>query len=241
MKDKSLLRTDKFCNRYFDGDVSRMLEAVARYNHRIVSVERVAEPIEVYDLEVPGTHNFALASGIFVHNSAKQGRDRHFQAILPLRGKILNVERARLDRMLASESIKDIITALGTGIGETISYDKLRYGRVVLMTDADVDGSHIRTLLLTFFFRHMEQLIMDGRLYIAQPPLYRIQVGKQRHYVFSDAEKDEFLSRLGEGKNPPVNRYKGLGEMDPEELLGHDYESRHPDHTAGHGGGCPHS
>ena len=218
MKDMSLLRIDKFCKRYFDGDVSLMLGAVARYNHRIVSVERVAEPIEVYDLEVPGTHNFALASGIFVHNSAKQGRDRHFQAILPLRGKILNVERARLDRMLASESIKDIITALGTGIGETITYDKLRYGRVVLMTDADVDGSHIRTLLLTFFYRHMEQLIQDGRLYIAQPPLYRIQVGKQRHYVYSEAEKDEFLARLGEGKNPPVNRYKGLGEMDPEEL-----------------------
>jgi DNA gyrase subunit B len=218
MKDKSLLRTDKFCTRYFDGDVSRMQEAVALYNHRIVSVERVAAPIAVYDLEVPGTHNFALASGIFVHNSAKQGRDRHFQAILPLRGKILNVERARLDRMLASESIKDIITALGTGIGESITYDKLRYGRVILMSDADVDGSHIRTLLLTFFFRHMEQLIQDGRLYIAQPPLYRIQVGKQRHYVFSDAEKDEFLARLGEGKNPPVSRYKGLGEMDPEEL-----------------------
>jgi DNA gyrase subunit B len=218
VKDMSLLRADKFCKRYFDGDTSRMQEAVTLYNHRIVSVERVAGSIAVYDLEVPGTHNFALASGIFVHNSAKQGRDRHFQAILPLRGKILNVERARLDRMLASESIKDIITALGTGIGESITYDKLRYGRVILMSDADVDGSHIRTLLLTFFFRHMEQLIQDGRLYIAQPPLYRIQVGKQRHYVFSEAEKDEFLARLGEGKNPPVNRYKGLGEMDPEEL-----------------------
>jgi DNA gyrase subunit B len=203
---------------YYTAEETREQDAVLHYNHRIVSVERVAAPIAVYDLEVPGTHNFALASGIFVHNSAKQGRDRHFQAILPLRGKILNVERARLDRMLASESIKDIITALGTGIGESITYDKLRYGRVILMSDADVDGSHIRTLLLTFFFRHMEQLIQDGRLYIAQPPLYRIQVGKQRHYVFSDAEKDEFLARLGEGKNPPVNRYKGLGEMDPEEL-----------------------
>src|SRR5690349_52145 len=204
--------------RYFDGDETRAREAVANYNHRIVAIEAVAERMDVYDIEVPGTHNFALASGVFVHNSAKQGRDRHFQAILPLRGKILNVERARLDRMLTSETIKDIITALGTGIGETIDYSKLRYGRLLLMTDADVDGSHIRTLLLTFFFRHMEKLITNGQLYIAQPPLYRIQVGKQRHYVYSDAEKDEFIARLGESKTPAVSRYKGLGEMDPEEL-----------------------
>ena len=149
---------------------------------------------------------------------AKQGRDRHFQAILPLRGKILNVERTRLDRMLTSEQITNIVTALGTSIGDTFSTEKLRYWRIVLMTDADVDGSHIRTLLLTFFFRHMEKLITDGHLYIAQPPLYRIQVGKQRHYVFSDQERDEFVARLGPGKNATINRYKGLGEMDPEEL-----------------------
>jgi DNA gyrase subunit B len=217
-RDKSLLRFDRFCQRYFEGGEARAREAVALYNHRIVSVERLDERVDVYDLEVPGTHNFALAAGVFVHNSAKQGRDRHFQAILPLRGKILNVERARLDRMLSSEEIKNIITALGTGIGDTFTLDKLRYWRIILMTDADVDGSHIRTLLLTFFFRHMEQLITNGHLYIAQPPLYRIQVGKQRHYVFSDQERDEFLARLGPTKNPAVNRYKGLGEMDPEEL-----------------------
>ena len=215
--DKSLLRFDRFCQRYFDGDEERAREAVALYNHRIVSIERLDEQVDVYDIEIPGTHNFALAAGVFVHNSAKQGRDRHFQAILPLRGKILNVERARLDRMLSSEEIKNIITALGAGIGESITYDKLRYGRVILMTDADEDGSHIRTLLLTFFFRHMEELITRGHLYIALPPLYRIQVGKQRSYVYSDQERDEFLARLGD-RNSAVNRYKGLGEMDPEEL-----------------------
>jgi DNA gyrase subunit B len=169
--------------------------------------ERIPQRCELY-----------LVEGDSAGGSAKQGRDRHFQAILPLRGKILNVERARLDKMLSSEEIKNIITALGAGIGESFTPEKLRYWRIILMTDADVDGSHIRTLLLTFFFRHMEWLINEGHLFIAQPPLYRIQVGKQRTYVYSDQERDEFLATLGPNKNASVSRYKGLGEMDPEEL-----------------------
>jgi DNA gyrase subunit B len=218
-RDKSLLLFSTFCERYFDGDSTKAAETVAHYNHRIVSVEHLAGRIDVYDIEVPSTHNFALASGVFVHNSAKQGRDRHFQAILPLRGKILNVERARLDKMLANEEIRNLITAMGVGVGDKIEMEKLRYGRVILMADADVDGAHIRTLLLTFFFRHVPQLIEGGHLYIAQPPLYRIQAGKERHYVYSDDERDALVAQLGEKhKNILINRYKGLGEMDPEEL-----------------------
>ncbi len=197
------------------------IEAVASYNHRIVAVEPLEEQVDVYDVEVPNTHNFALASGVFVHNSAKQGRDRHFQAILPLRGKILNVERARLDKMLENAEVKNIITAIGVGIGEHFNMAKLRYGRIVIMCDADVDGAHIRTLLLTFFFRYMEPLITDGHLYIAQPPLYHIKMGKQTRYVYTEEERDALIAEYKaahNGKEPDVGRYKGLGEMNPETL-----------------------
>jgi DNA gyrase subunit B len=220
-QDYSLLRFDKFCQRYFDGNVDKAYEAVASYNHRIVAVEPLQEEVDVYDVEVPNTHNFALASGIFVHNSAKQGRDRRFQAILPLRGKILNVERARLDKMLGNEEVKNIITAIGVGVGEHFNMSKLRYGRIVLMCDADVDGSHIRTLLLTFFFRYMEPLITEGHLYIAQPPLYHIKMGKNVHYVYTEEERDRLIAEYQashNGKEPEVGRYKGLGEMNPETL-----------------------
>ncbi|HEY0754967.1 MAG TPA: DNA topoisomerase (ATP-hydrolyzing) subunit B [Ktedonobacteraceae bacterium] len=204
-----------------DGDIAWPAEAVATYNHRVVNVELLAETLDVYDLEVPGTHNFALASGVFVHNSAKQGRDRHFQAILPLRGKILNVERVGLDVILKNNEVKNIITALGAGIDENMNMEKLRYGRVVIMCDADVDGAHIRTLLLTFFYRHMQRLIEDGHLYIAQPPLFHVKSGKQVHFVYSEEERDTLIEEYKashNGKEPEVGRYKGLGEMNPETL-----------------------
>ncbi|MFW6007920.1 MAG: toprim domain-containing protein [archaeon] len=202
--------------KYFDNE-ENILNWVNNYNHKIIKKEIIEETQDVFDITVPPHNNFALSAGVFVHNSAKQGRYREFQAILPLRGKVKNTEKSTFDKMMKSPAIKNIIAALGAGIGKTFDIDRVRYDKVIVMTDADDDGSHIKALLLTLFYNYMPDLINEGKVFLTMPPLYRIVHGKNSYYLKDDHDLRDYR-RKNKGKNFEVQRFKGLGEMNFDQL-----------------------
>jgi DNA gyrase subunit B len=219
LQDSNVLSWETFCKNYFLENPVTAAEAVKNYNHRVVEIEWLEEKIDVYDIEVPNSHNFAITSGVFIHNSAKQGRNRRFQAILPLRGKILNIEKTDDSKIYKNNEIQSLITALGLGVrGEEFDASQLRYHHIVIMTDADVDGAHIRTLLLTFFYRYQRALIEEGYIYIACPPLYKVERGRNHQYLYSDRDLRQYISTLPDNANYTIQRFKGLGEMMPTQL-----------------------
>ncbi len=218
VKNKNLLKYETFLERFFNNDKEKMEEAIANYNHKIKKIGILYEKVDVYDIEVPNTHNFALACGIFVHNSAKSGRMREVQAILPLRGKVLNVEKARLDKIFSNNEIANIIIAIGARIGEEFDVNRVRYHKIIIMADADSDGNHIATLLLTFFYRYMRPLVDRGYLYLAMPPLYKVTKNKKTNYVYNHEQLEQLLKEIGKD-GISLQRYKGLGEMNPHQLF----------------------
>lgn len=203
--------------KFFD-DKDELVMEIESHNHSVAEVVEIDETADVYDIEVPGTHNFALESGVFVHNSAKQARNPETQAILPLRGKILNVEKNRINKILEHDQIQNLITALGTGIGEEFNIDDLRYHTITIFVDADVDGAHIKTLLLTFIYRYMPELLENGHVYAAKPPLFRVKHRGETYDAMSEEERDRIVEEKCGGSPDNVQRFKGLGEMNPQQL-----------------------
>jgi DNA gyrase subunit B len=216
-RNNNLLTLTTLTNRFFGGSEERLVEAAQNFNHEVKRVRILDQRIDVYDMEIPHTHNFALAGGVFVHNSARQGRDRRYQAILPIKGKILNVEKARLDKILSNEEIRTLISAIGTGVSDEFKIENLRYNKVILMCDADIDGSHIRTLLLTFFYRQMQRLVEKGHIFIAQPPLYKIKRGKREEYIETENQMDALLLELGT-EDMTVTRIKEKKKIEGKQL-----------------------